>query len=123
VPHLVRGKDDIGAICCGSLDLDMLYLVATTADQIVTFRAVDILDIPGLPIKLSSHVSQHVGSVLAGLAAAGIRLVLLGVSKDESTYLKVKLLRIRNMINRLQCLVAFGRLDDELAEIELAAGE
>ena len=53
------------------------------------------------------------------------RLVIAGgwIFKDEAAYLKVKLLGIRNMVNRLQCLVAVGRLNYRLAVTEQAPGE
>ena len=43
-----------------------------------------------------------------GSVVAGVWLVRLGASKDESTYLEVKLRRIRNMVNHSQCLVLAG---------------
>lgn len=61
------------------------------------------------------------GSIsLAGSFVAGVRLVR--AAKDQPTYLKVKLLGIRNIVNRSQCLALAGRLDDELAETKQAAG-
>lgn len=31
----LEGEDDLGSVCGGPLDLDMLYLIAAAADQVV----------------------------------------------------------------------------------------
>jgi hypothetical protein len=52
VADLVDGKDHLDSVGGGSLDLDVLLVVAAVTTQIVTFVAVDIPYRPAFAIEL-----------------------------------------------------------------------
>src|SRR5215469_18378441 len=58
MPHFVWGEDYLGPVCGCSFDLDMPYLVTTSAEEIVAFLAMDILDVPGFAIEVGGHVHR-----------------------------------------------------------------